>query len=59
MPYPKFLLALSCGAIPLGFTFATAGHLGREAPVLIILLCAVAPVVLWAVIRWRIASAKG
>lgn len=48
VPYPRFLFALSCGAIPLGFVFATAGHLGRDTPLLIIILCALAPVILWA-----------
>lgn len=49
VPFPKFLLALTCGAVPLGFTFATAGHLGRNAPMIVILLCALAPLSLWAV----------
>ena len=59
VPYPRFLLALSCGAIPLGFVFATAGHLGRETPLLIVIFCALAPVVLWA--GWRLfgGSRKG
>ncbi len=58
VPFPRFVLALTCGAVPLGFVFATAGHLGRDAPLLIIVICALAPVVLWAVIRWRHASSK-
>ena len=52
VPYPRFLIALSFGAIPLGFVFATAGHLGRETPLLIIILCALIPVIGWA--AWRV-----
>jgi len=55
MPFPKFVGALATGSIPLGFVFATAGHLGRDAPILIVVLCALAPVVLLLV--WRIWSA--
>lgn len=52
MPFLRFLGALASGSIPLGFVFATAGHLGRETPILVIVLCAVAPVVL--VFAWRL-----
>lgn len=52
VPFPQFVLALACGAIPLGFTFATAGHLGRDAPLLIMVLCAIAPLCLWALVGW-------
>lgn len=45
MPYPRFVAALAVGAIPLGFVFATAGHLGRDAPVLVMVGCAIAPVI--------------
>lgn len=51
VPYPRFLLALSCGAIPLGFVYATAGHLGRETPVLVILICMILPLIGWGI--WR------
>lgn len=52
VPFPRFLLALSCGAVPLGFVYATAGHLGRETPLVVIALCMIAPVALWA--GWRL-----
>lgn len=51
MPFGRYLAALACGAIPLGFTFATIGHLGAEAPVATLALAAVAPLVLWALVR--------
>ena len=59
VPYPRFVLALSCGAVPLGFVFATAGHLGRDAPLVIIVLCAVAPLLLLALWRAFRPSSKG
>lgn len=51
VPFGRFLFALTCGAVPLGFVFATAGHLGRDTPVLIMVLCALAPLALWALVR--------
>lgn len=56
MPFPKFLGALACGSVPLGFVFATAGHLGREAPILIIILCAFAPLAL--LLAWQLWAAR-
>lgn len=52
MPFPRFVAALACGAVPLGFVFATAGHLGRETPLVVMAFCALAPVVLFGF--WRI-----
>lgn len=52
MPFHRFLVALTFGAIPLGFVFATAGHLGRETPILIMILCAIAPVLLFLI--WKV-----
>ena len=52
MPFRRFLAALSVGAVPLGFVFATAGHLGRDAPVLVMAICALAPLVVLA--AWRL-----
>lgn len=51
MPFQRFLLALVCGTLPLGFLFATAGHIGRDAPFAIMALCALAPIALWALAR--------
>ncbi len=51
MPFPRFFGALACGSVPLGFVFATAGHLGREAPILVVILCALTPVAM--LLGWR------
>jgi len=51
MRFPRYLGALVCGAIPLGFTFATAGHLGADNTALTLMICAVAPLVLWVAVR--------
>lgn len=52
MPFGRFVAALTVGAIPLGFVFATAGHLGRETPVVVMIVCALAPLLIVGV--WRI-----
>ena len=44
VPYRRFVRALASGAVPLGFAFASAGHLGRDMPVLLIAVIALAPV---------------
>lgn len=51
MRFTRYLGALACGSIPLGFAFATAGHLGADNPVLTLLICAVAPLLLWLAVR--------
>jgi uncharacterized membrane protein YdjX (TVP38/TMEM64 family) len=51
MPLWTFLIALLCGSAPLGFVFATIGHAGVEHPVLAITLSAVAPPILWLIVR--------
>ena len=55
MPWRTFLLALTCGSVPLGFAFASIGHLGHQNPALALLLSALVPLVLWGVARryWR------
>ncbi len=42
-----FVVALTCGTLPLAFTFAAIGHLGAEHPVLAIGLSAGLPPLLW------------
>lgn len=32
MPFPRFVLALACGSVPMGFLFAAIGYAGHEAP---------------------------
>ncbi len=51
MPARRFVAALACGSVPLGFAFAAIGSAGREQPGLALLLSAVLPPVLWAIIR--------
>ena len=51
MPATYFHVALLCGSLPLGFTYAIIGHAGTEYPVLSIALSAVVPAIIWASIR--------
>jgi uncharacterized membrane protein YdjX (TVP38/TMEM64 family) len=53
MPWPVFLLALVCGALPMAFTFAMVGHMGSDHPTVSIMLSAIAPPVLWWLIGRR------
>lgn len=57
MPYGRFLGALVAGSLPLGLVFATAGHLGQDAPLSVMAGSALAPVVLWLAVR-RMLSAR-
>lgn len=51
MPFIKFFIALACGAVPMAFMFAWVGHVGADRPVLTILICAIAPLLLWLVAK--------
>lgn len=51
MPVRPYLAALTCGAVPLGFVFATAGYVGSDNAVLTMAICAVAPLALWVLVR--------
>lgn len=51
MPFKKFMVALCCGSIPLGFTFAIIGAAGIERPGLTLLLSAGLPPVIWLLLR--------
>jgi membrane protein DedA with SNARE-associated domain len=51
MSFRRYVVALACGAVPLGFTFATAGHLGADNVVLTLAISAATPVALWLVLR--------
>ncbi len=44
-----FAAALTCGSVPLGFTFATVGHVGADAPLLVLAVSALVPALLWGV----------
>jgi uncharacterized membrane protein YdjX (TVP38/TMEM64 family) len=47
MPWRTFLVALTCGSLPLGFAFASIGHIGQDRPGLALLLSGAVPVLLW------------
>jgi uncharacterized membrane protein YdjX (TVP38/TMEM64 family) len=49
MPVKNFYLALACGSLPLGFTYAIIGNSGAENPALTIGLSAGMPVLMWLV----------
>lgn len=47
MPLRKFLVALGCGSVPVGFVFASIGAMGKESPGWALGLSLMIPVVLW------------
>lgn len=51
MPFRPFLAALTAGALPIGFVFATAGHLGKETPIVVIVFSALLPIAIWLLAR--------
>lgn len=51
MPFGRYVAALACGAVPLGFAFATAGYLGSDNVLLTMGLSAAAPLLLWFIVR--------
>lgn len=51
MPAARFFVALACGALPLGFTFAAIGAQGVERPALAVVLSAVVPALLFLAAR--------
>ena len=46
-----FHLALACGSIPMGFTYAIIGHMGIDYPGLALALSAGLPPIIWIVVR--------
>jgi uncharacterized membrane protein YdjX (TVP38/TMEM64 family) len=50
----RFLVALACGALPMGFVMATLGHLGSDRPLLTIGAVTAAPLLLWLLLRRRL-----
>ena len=51
MPFRRFVAAALAGCLPMGFAFATVGHLGADSPIAALLVSALAPPILWALIR--------
>lgn len=47
MPFRRFVVALACGSVPMGFLFAEIGNSGREAPGWAVALSVVIPALLW------------
>ena len=47
MPPQRFVLALACGSLPMGFAYAAIGATGRNRPALALALSAILPVILW------------
>ncbi len=47
MPVKNFYIALACGSLPLGFTYAIVGNSANADPVLAIVLSACIPPVIW------------
>jgi len=51
MPRRRFVLAVACGSVPLGFTFAAIGNAGHQNPQTALILSALLPPILWAIVR--------
>ena len=51
MPFPRFLAALLCGSVPLGFAYATVGWLGSGSPLVTLAVAALTPLALWLLAR--------
>lgn len=55
MPFARFLGALACGSLPVGFLFAAIGSAGRGAPGWALAFSLLVPALLWAAARrWRV-----
>ena len=51
MHFGRFLAALVCGAVPLGFAYAGLGHLGADAAGSTLVVAALMPLALWFIAR--------
>ncbi len=55
MPFGRFVVALACGSLPVGFLFAWIGAAGRAAPGWAVAFSLLVPAALWAAARrWRV-----
>lgn len=52
MPFGRFMMALACGSVPMGFLFAAIGMAGHEAPGWALGLSLLVPAVLWLTAGW-------
>ncbi len=48
----KFVFALFCGSLPLGFIFAYIGHYGIEDPMVAVLASAILPAIFWLIAQY-------
>lgn len=55
MSIRRFVVALICGCVPMGFAYAAIGATGTEHPALALSLSAIVPALLWAIVQmtWR------
>jgi membrane protein DedA with SNARE-associated domain len=51
MPFRRFVAALACGSLPMGFLFAFIGAAGRDAPGWALIFSLAVPAILWALAR--------
>ena len=51
MPWWRFVVAMACGSVPLGYTFAAIGVWGHDHPTLALILSAGLPPLLWAIVH--------
>jgi len=60
MPFKRFVVALACGSLPMGFVFAAIGQIGHETPKWALGLSFGVPAVLWFIAsrirQWTIGS---
>ena len=56
MKFKKFAVALSCGALPLGFIFAYVGYSGIQHPYLAIVVSAGLPLIFWIIAQYFLRS---
>jgi uncharacterized membrane protein YdjX (TVP38/TMEM64 family) len=47
MPFGRFVMALACGSVPMGFLFAAIGAAGRDAPGWAMVVGLAVPALLW------------
>jgi uncharacterized membrane protein YdjX (TVP38/TMEM64 family) len=54
MPAARFLMALACGSVPVGFVFAGLGAAGADRPVLALAAATLLPALLWLLFGQRL-----
>jgi len=52
MPFRTFVVALACGALPMGFAYAGIGAAGHTRPQVALILSALLPIALWVGVQW-------